>query len=105
MLEHLLVKNLTMKGRDLALVRVTLENRRKKVVFELVDYETGGLTAMMRTTGFHAAVIAEMIVRGQVPKKGTLRHERDIPPDIVVNELRGRGLNIVRKAGYKSGRG
>jgi lysine 6-dehydrogenase len=100
-LEKLLVKNLTFRDRDIALVRVTCEDRKKKVVFELIDYETGPLTAMMRTTGFHAAVIAEMLVRGQVKKKGTLRHELDIPPDIVVKELRVRGLNIVKKSRTK----
>ncbi|TET33721.1 MAG: saccharopine dehydrogenase [Planctomycetota bacterium] len=100
-LEKLLVKNLTFRDRDIALVRVTCEDGKKKVVFELMDYQTGPLTAMMRTTGFHAAVIAEMLVRGRVKKKGTLRHELDIPPDIVVKELRARGLNIVKKVRHK----
>jgi len=100
-LEKLLVEKLTFKDKDLVLLRVILEDKKKKVVYDLVDYEKGGLTAMMRCTGFSAAVIAGMIVRGDIKKKGILKHEFDVPPDILIKELKKRGLNIVKKIYYK----
>jgi lysine 6-dehydrogenase len=101
MLEKLLIEKLAFKDRDLVLMRAAIEDRRKRVVFELIDREKSGLTAMMRSTGFPAAAIAEMIVAGEISKKGTLKHELDIPADILVAKLRRAGLRITRKVSYK----
>ena len=100
-LEALLNKNLKAKDKDLILLKVSLEDKKKIVTYELIDKEKQGLTAMMRCTGFPVAVIAEMIARKQIEKKGTLKHEFDIPPEILIAELRKRGLNIKRKVRYK----
>lgn len=96
-LQDFLVEKLSYKDKDVVLLRVIVEGRKKRVFFELIDYQRDGLTAMMRCTGFPAAVISEMIVTGEIEKKGTLTNELDIPPDIVFKKLRKRGLNIKRK--------
>ncbi len=55
---------------------------------------------MMRCTGFPAAVIALMLARGLVEARGTLKHERDIPPGPLYAELRNRGLKFVKRVRY-----
>jgi len=100
-LEKLFIEKLSYHDKDIVLLKVIIENKNKKLTFELVDYENDKLTAMMRCTGFPVAVIAEMIIRGDIEKKGTLKHEFDIPPDILINRIREAGLNIKRKAIYK----
>jgi len=99
-LEHVLHKKLTYKGKDVVLLKVIIANKKKRVVFTLIDYETKKLTAMMRCTGFPAAVIAEMLVNGEVKKRGTLKHEFDIPPKKLIKKLREQGLAIRKSVKY-----
>lgn len=101
LLEKLLLKNLSYKDKDVVLLKVVIENKKKKLVFELIDYEKKDLTAMMRCTGFPAATIVGMILRGEIKKRGTLKHEFDVPPEILMERLRKKGLNIVKKKYYK----
>ncbi|MBD3304590.1 hypothetical protein GF343_05580 [Candidatus Woesearchaeota archaeon] len=100
LLEDLFKEKLSYKDKDLVLLKVIVEGTKKKVVYTLVDKEKGGLTAMTRCTGFPAGVIAEMIVRGDIKKKGALKHEFDVPPQILYKALKNRGLNIKKKVYY-----
>ncbi len=75
--------------------------RGKKIRYELVDYgdRNNGLTAMMRTTGFSAAIVALMLGRGQVPLCGAFTGENCVPSLAFIRELRRRGLRLrVREA-------
>lgn len=85
------------KDQDLVLLRVEVESKTKRITYTLIDYQKDGLTAMMRCTGFPTAVIAEMIVRNQITAKGTLKQELHIPNNILIKELKKRGLNIKKK--------
>ncbi len=64
--------------------------------YSLVDEydETTGLTAMARTTGFSAAIIAEMILNGRIREKGVLYQELSVPHKEYFTELRKRGIDI-----------
>jgi lysine 6-dehydrogenase len=99
LLAGLLREQLPRTGKDVVLLKVVLENRKKRVTFELVDYGKSKLTAMMRCTGFPAAVVAGMVVQGELPV-GVLKHEFDIPSKLLVERLRKRGLRIRRKVRY-----
>lgn len=99
-LEKLFEENLSFKDKDMIVLKAVLEDNSKRIEYTLVDYETPELTAMMRCTGFPAAVIAEMLVNGDIKKRGTLKQELDINPVKLVQELRKRGLRIVKKV-YK----
>lgn len=87
--------------RDVALIRVdargVLGGRRARVVYQLVDrrdLETG-FTAMSRTVGFTVGTGAEMILRGEIPKRGLVLPV-DVPYEPFVRELGNRGLHILR---------
>jgi lysine 6-dehydrogenase len=66
------------------------------VRYELVDYadRRSGLTAMERTTGFSAAIVALMLGRGQVGCAGAFTGENCVPSAAYIRELRRRGLRL-----------
>jgi saccharopine dehydrogenase-like NADP-dependent oxidoreductase len=102
-LESLLEKNLPPSGKDVTLLRVTVEGWKgteaRIVEYETIDYfdEKTGLTAMMRTTSFPAAVTAMMMADGRISERGVLTPERCIPPAPFIEELRARGIEIKHR--------
>lgn len=69
---------------------------RRTVRYEMVDNadRKSGLTAMMRTTGFSAAIVALMLGRGQVECAGAFTGENCVPSAAYIRELRRRGLRL-----------
>ncbi len=90
------------RGKDIVIVRVKALGKKDsypaQAVVELVDRfdEQTGFTAMERTTGWDAAIVAEMMARGQTPR-GAGGVESFVPAVPFVNELRGRGFNLKEK--------
>lgn len=90
--------------RDLAIVRVDArgvkDGRPKQVIYELVDrrdLETG-LLAMQRTVGFTASIGAQMLLRGDIQKRGLLSPLKDVPVNRFFEALRNRGIIVERTA-------
>ncbi len=87
------------KGKDIVLVRVQAlgmkAGRPARAVVELEDHfdESTGFTAMERTTGWDAAIVAEMMAHGLTPR-GSGGVESFVPAGPFMNELRRRGFNI-----------
>ncbi len=102
-LENLLEKNLPPSGKDVTLIRVTIEGWKgtesRNIEYEVIDYfdDATGLTSMMRTTSFPASVTAMMMADGRISKRGVLTPERCIPPNLFIEELRNRGINIKHR--------
>jgi lysine 6-dehydrogenase len=102
-LEYLLEKNLPPGDKDVTLIRITVEGQKKTeartIEYEVIDYfdESNGLTSMMRTTSFPAAVAAMMMVDGRIKKRGVLTPERCIPSESFIEELRSRGIDIKHR--------
>jgi lysine 6-dehydrogenase len=69
---------------------------RVTITYDLVDCadRKTGLTAMMRTTGFPAAVVALMMARGQVAGTGVMAGEVAVNPSLFITELRRRGIRL-----------
>ncbi len=103
MLETLLEKNLPPAGKDVTLIRIMVEGWKgtesRNIEYEVIDYfdETTGLTSMMRTTSFPAAVTAMMMADGRISERGVLTPERCIPPELFIKELRSRGIDIKHR--------
>jgi lysine 6-dehydrogenase len=89
-------------GKDLVIVRVTVVGKKDgqdaTASVELIDYfdEKTGFTAMERTTGWSAAIVAEMMVRGHTPR-GAGGLETFVPSGSFVEELRRRGLDVTER--------
>jgi lysine 6-dehydrogenase len=87
--EHL-EKTVPSKGPDLVAVKVTVDDWG----VTLVDRATGGHSAMMRTTGYSAAIVAALVARGRAKRTGALIQERDFDPREFVGELLRRGFAL-----------
>jgi lysine 6-dehydrogenase len=87
------------KSKDIVLVRVKAlgkkAGRPAKAEVELEDRfdETTGFTAMERTTGWDAAIVAEMMAHGLTPR-GAGGVESFVPAVPFMNELRRRGFHV-----------
>jgi lysine 6-dehydrogenase len=88
------------EDKDLVIVRVRAlgqkDGRDAEALVEVIDYfdEETGFTAMERATGWSAAIVAQMMARGQTPR-GAGGVERMVPARPFVEELRRRGLNVT----------
>jgi lysine 6-dehydrogenase len=88
--------------RDLVVIRIRATGRkegtRTEVVLDLLDFydEETGFTAMERTTGWDAAIVAGMMARGQTPR-GAVPVELAVPPALFVQELAKRGIQVQTK--------
>ena len=86
-------------ARDLVIIRILANGKRQGKeaevtvdLFDRYDHSTG-FTAMERTTGWHAAIMAGFIARGEVPLGG-VPVELTVAPARFVEELARRGLHV-----------
>jgi lysine 6-dehydrogenase len=90
------------KCKDIVLVRVKAlgikAGNPAQALVELVDYfdEKTGFTAMERTTGWDAAIVAGMMARGLTPR-GAGGVESFVPEPLFMKELHKRGFNIKQE--------
>ena len=86
--------------RDMAIVRVEAKGIKSSksmyIIYQLIDYKdlATGFTAMQRTTGFTVSIGAQMILRGDIKKRGIIFPEKDVPYEIFKKELMKRGIEI-----------
>jgi lysine 6-dehydrogenase len=101
-LAKLLEKKLGFEHDDVILMRVDVLGRKdgkhRRVRYQCTDCadKRTGLTAMMRMTGFPAAVVALMLGRGQVTP-GAATGETAIPAQPFITELGKRRINLSRR--------
>ncbi len=77
------------------LARGLKDGQECEATIDLFDYydETTGFTAMERTTGWHAAIMAGFIARRQTPTGG-VPVELTVPGATFVEEFRKRGFDL-----------
>ncbi len=87
------------EDRDVVVIRVRAtgvkDGQPAEVILDLMDFfdEATGFTAMERTTGWDAAIVAGMMARGQTPR-GAVPVELSVPADLFVSELAKRGIEV-----------
>jgi saccharopine dehydrogenase-like NADP-dependent oxidoreductase len=90
--------------RDMVLLRVEVAGSKDGVRlarrWDLVDYRdhATGLLAMNRTVGYPASIVAEMILDGQITRRGVGSPVRDVPPEPFFRALAERGITITETA-------
>lgn len=86
-------------GGDLVVLRVEATgskgNQDKSVRIDLLDFNdpATGFSAMERTTGFAAAIVAKMLARKEIAS-GARTPERAVPAEPFYNALQARGFKI-----------
>ena len=89
--------------RDVAVIRVDVRGlkngRRRRLLYQVIDFRDlpSGLLAMNRTVGFTASIGAQMILRGDVRKRGLASPLSDVPTDVFFGELKARGIVVRRE--------
>ena len=100
--EAMLVDPLNYDGEDVVLIQVSARGKKNGQAlakkYQAIEYgdKKSGLTAMMRTTAFPAALTLEMLVDGRISDHGVLRQELSVPPALFVKELEKRNF-ILRE--------
>jgi lysine 6-dehydrogenase len=86
--------------RDLVVIHVVARGQRAgkpaEIVYDMIDYydEEHGISAMMRTTGFSAAIVVQMLGTGVIQKKGAYPVELGVPTEPFLEAARERGFDI-----------
>jgi lysine 6-dehydrogenase len=89
--------------RDIALIRADARGRKDgkptRAISQLIDYRdlATGYTAMQRTVAFPMSIGAQMILRGDITRRGVIE-PTDVPYEPLAAELRKRGLKITSQA-------
>jgi saccharopine dehydrogenase-like NADP-dependent oxidoreductase len=71
------------------------------VIYQVIDRRDlrTGFTAMTRTVGYTTSIGAQMILRGDIQKRGVVTPVRDVPFEIFSDELRKRGIHVEQITG------
>jgi lysine 6-dehydrogenase len=95
-----LIPRLAFPGdKDLVVLRVTAEGerdgKRSRVQYDVLDYgdPATGFTAMERTTALPAALVAEMMAKGQA-MRGAIPLEISVPAEPFVERIRAWGIDV-----------
>ncbi|MGC8895040.1 MAG: saccharopine dehydrogenase family protein [candidate division WOR-3 bacterium] len=68
------------------------------VEYEMIDYASGGLTSMMKTTGFPVSVTARMLADARISQRGVLLPSECVPVDGMIRELADLGVRIEKRS-------
>ena len=85
--------------QDMVVIRIIARGLKdgieQEATVDLLDYydEVTGFTAMERTTGWHAAIMAGLIARGKTPRGG-VPVELAVPGSVFIEEFRKRGFDV-----------
>ena len=101
----LLQRHLPADEPDYVLIRLDFVGikggAKKSLRCDIVDRfdETTNLSAMMRTTAFPASIIAQMMVKNEVARRGATPQEIAVDAENFVAELARRGISIKESSG------
>ncbi|WP_455284723.1 saccharopine dehydrogenase family protein [[Eubacterium] cellulosolvens] len=93
--------------KDVVVLRVRCVGEKNKqeaeVVLDVVDYydDQTRFTAMERTTGWHASMVAIMMAHGETPR-GAKPLEIAVPGHSFVEELKRRGIKLSERTSWPS---
>jgi len=105
-LQRLFEPHIKLPGeKDVVALRVKCvgkkSDRPAEVVVELLDYydDQTQFSAMERTTGWSASIVANMMAHGEIPR-GAKPLETAVPGHLFVKELERRGIGLSEKASW-----
>ncbi|HEV2915164.1 MAG TPA: saccharopine dehydrogenase C-terminal domain-containing protein [Pyrinomonadaceae bacterium] len=87
------------EDRDLMVIHLRahglVDGRTRRLTLDMLDTydEATGFTAMERTTGFHASIVAQMMARGETAR-GAIPLERAVSAARMVEEVGRRGMEV-----------
>ncbi len=101
MLAQLMEEKLTLPGPDVVLLQAQVVGCQEggqaiRRTVRIIDHhdEQNDISAMMRMTGYPAAIIAQMLASGEIVAPGTKEQELIVPGQLMIEQLRQRGVKI-----------
>ncbi len=81
---------------EVTLLRVEVQHEDVVASFSMVDYTDPitRLTSMMRTTAWPASIVLQMLIAGDITKRGGVRQEVDVPAQLFLNKMAQRNVAI-----------
>jgi lysine 6-dehydrogenase len=81
---------------EVTLLRVEAHHEDVIASFSMIDYTdpVTGMTSMMRTTAWPASIVLQMLISGEITKRGGVHQEIDVPAQLFLNEMAKRGITI-----------
>ncbi len=81
---------------EVTLLRVEANHEDVTASFSMIDYTdpVTGMTSMMRTTAWPASIVLQMLISGEIAKRGAVHQEIDVPAQLFLNEMTRRGVAI-----------
>jgi lysine 6-dehydrogenase len=81
---------------DVTLLRVEAHYEDVIASFSMIDYNdpVTQMTSMMRTTAWPASIVLQMLVGGELGKRGGIHQEVDVPAQLFLQEMAQRGVAI-----------
>ncbi len=81
---------------EVTLLRVEVQHEDVVASFSMVDYTDPitRMTSMMRTTAWPASIVLQMLIGGDIAKRGGVRQEVDVPAQLFLNEMAQRNVVI-----------
>lgn len=82
---------------DVTVMRIEAHRDGKVASFTMLDKydKSTKMTSMMRTTAWPASVVLQMMVTGEITKRGAVLQERDVPARQFLSEMGARGVEIA----------
>lgn len=101
MLAQLLAEKLDLPGPDVVLLQAEVtgyqpDGAALRRTVRIIDHHdnSNDISAMMRMTGYPAAIIAQFLASGEITAPGAWAQELIVPGDRMIAELRRRGVDI-----------
>ena len=101
MLARLMQEKLDLPGEDVVLLLAeaegwTADRQAVRQTVRIIDHhdQANNISAMMRMTGYPAAIIARMLAAGEIKAPGARCQELVVPGDKMIEQLRRRGVAI-----------
>ncbi len=81
---------------DVTVMRIEAHRDNKVASFTMIDKFDAKtkLTSMMRTTAWPASIVLQMMVSGEIAKRGAVLQERDVPALQFIKEMGARGIEL-----------
>ena len=95
-MSRLFEEQFTSDEPEVTLLRVEAHHDDVVASFSMIDYTdpVTGLTSMMRTTAWPASIVLQMLIGGEIAKRGGIRQETDVPAQLFLNEMARREVVI-----------
>ena len=96
MMSRLFEEKFASEEPEVTLLRVEAHYDSVVASFSMTDYTDPltGTTSMMRTTAWPASIVLQMLIGGEISKRGVVRQEVDIPAQLFLNEMALRDVVI-----------